>query len=51
MSSPGIDGGSQDTSTVRKELAGPPARALVRLTETRPDGRRLTRYRRDPDQA
>ena len=51
MSNPEIDGDTQDTTTVREELAGPPARALVRLTETRPDGRRLTRYRRHPDQA
>ena len=51
MSTPGIDGAAQDAATVREEPAGPPARALVRLTETRPDGRRLTRYRRDPDRA
>jgi hypothetical protein len=31
-------------SGVLEERVAPPARRLVRLTETKPDGRRLTRY-------
>ncbi len=49
MTNPGIDSSTQDAA-VREERVGPPARALVRVTETRPDGRRLTRYRRGADE-
>lgn len=31
-------------SGIIEERVAPPARRLVRLTETKPDGRRLTRY-------
>ena len=51
MSSPQVNGGPQDASELSEERVGLPARSLVRLTETRPDGRRLTRYRRDRDEA
>ena len=33
------------SAPVSEEAVGAPARTLLRLTETKPDGRRLTRYR------
>lgn len=40
----GVTDPAPPTAGVVEERVGPPARRLVRLTETKPDGRRLTRY-------
>ncbi len=51
MSTSGINASPQDTSEVHDQRVESPARDLVRATETRPDGRRLTRYRRVPGES
>lgn len=40
--------GPADGGAAAEEPVGQPARGLRRRTETKPDGRRLTRYTRDP---
>jgi hypothetical protein len=49
--SPASDGTiTKPAEGILTELVPPPARSLLRLTETKPDGRRLTRYELVTDQ-
>ena len=50
MSAPGSNPSTEQAPAVQDERVVSPARDLIRLSETRPDGRRLTRYQREPDE-